>query len=61
MGTWLTLDEAVVWTGRSLTDVVDAMLAGDLRYLTIGEDPRQWFIDWQDFDRWVTRTSHPAE
>ena len=38
-GEWLTLTESVTASDRTLVEIVDAMLAGVLPYLRVGEDP----------------------
>jgi len=51
---WLTLREAAQWSERSLTAIVNALVAGDLPYLRTGDDPFEWFIEQGELHRWTS-------
>ena len=52
---WLTVAESVNDSNRSLVEIVDAMLAGELPYQRIGDDPMQWFIERTQMNAWLAR------
>jgi hypothetical protein len=55
---WLTVGESVDESKRGLVEIVDGMIAGELPYLRLGDDPMEWFIERDQLRTWLAR--HPA-
>jgi hypothetical protein len=59
--TWLTVTEAAIWTGRTLTEVVDAMMTEQLPYLCTDTDlPFEWLIAQPDLTSWAVAQTGPS-
>jgi hypothetical protein len=52
---WLTVAESADDSGRSLVEIVDAMIAGELPFLRSGDDPLRWYIEHDQLHFWLAR------